>query len=274
MSTKDQLADIAREHLPAEVAQQWIGLLKPTVRLAHATGDDAVAGRLGGAAALPPDMPWPVWDGHGPLSLWLTLDCAALPTAELALPKSGSLLFFLFDGQLCKSTSPHIGDDDPASRGAHRVVHVPEGTPARLREAPASLRHRVEAEPLTASVDWTAPQYPDDLDAWHVRFGEADEATVQALYDDEFGDALDLWGRAAAQLGGHPFAPQNPFAGTDRSAAELRREVARWRLLLQFMPDHRTRLWCGDTGYLYWFITADDLAAERFDQARLLRQDT
>ncbi|MEW2360092.1 YwqG family protein [Spirillospora sp. NPDC029432] len=284
MSSKDQLVGIAREHLPAGVVEQWTGLLKPAVRLAHATGDDAVAGHLGGDAELPPDMPWPAWEGYGPLSLWLSLDCAALPAGELALPDSGRLLFFLFDGQLCESTAPYIGDDGPESRGAHRVVYVPEGTPTSLREAPAELRHRVPAEPLTASVIWTAPQYPDDLDAWHARYGEPDEAASRALYDDGFDDELDLWGRAARQLGGHPFAPQSPveedlaryvvFAGAERSGPELRREIARWRLLLQFMPDYETGLWCGDTNYLYWFITADDLAARRFDRARLLRQDT
>ncbi|GAA1550280.1 hypothetical protein GCM10009678_36530 [Actinomadura kijaniata] len=284
MSSKNRLADIAREHLPTDVARQWTDLLKPAVRLAHAADGDAIVGHLGGEAALPPDTPWPVWDGHGPLSLWLTLDCAALPTAELALPESGRLLFFLFDGQLCESSSPYIGDDDPGSRGAHQVVHVPEGTPTRPRPGPAALHHQIEAEPLTASVIWTAPQYPTDLEDWHVRFGAPDEATSRALHGEEFEDTLDLWGRATHQVGGHPFAPQTPveedlaahvvFAGTDRSAAELRREVARWRLLLQFMPDHRTRLWCGDTYYLYWFITVEDLAARRWDRARLLAQDT
>ncbi|MFJ2594915.1 DUF1963 domain-containing protein [Streptomyces erythrochromogenes] len=94
-----------------------------------------VAGRLGGLPDLPLDMPWPEWEGNGPLSPIASLDCGALSAAGdsgLALPASGTLLFFLFDGSL--------GDDcmvypsDPGTRPGPRVT-----ARARRHPAPAEL---------------------------------------------------------------------------------------------------------------------------------------
>lgn len=45
-----------------------------------------------------------------------------------------------------------------------------------------------------------------------------------------------------------------------------------WRLLAQFISDGRSKMMWGDFGTLYWLITAEDLAARRFDRARMTWQ--
>ncbi|WLQ53882.1 DUF1963 domain-containing protein (plasmid) [Streptomyces poriferorum] len=54
--------------LSPEVAEGWLGLLRPGVRLDVAVGSDDAVGQLGGIPALPAATEWPVWDGHRPLS--------------------------------------------------------------------------------------------------------------------------------------------------------------------------------------------------------------
>jgi hypothetical protein len=60
---------------------------------------------------------WPVWEGHGPLSHVVSIDCASvirlLPSLDL--PDSGRLAFFYFDGHHddYKST---VGVWDPATQ--------------------------------------------------------------------------------------------------------------------------------------------------------------
>lgn len=136
----EALHDLAHRHLPPDDATRWIGLLAPGLRRAHA-GDGPVAGRLGGLPELPLGLPWPTWEGHGPLSHIASLDCAALAAAGdcgLALPDSGTLLFFLHDGR------PDGGDSlvhasDPGTRPGAQVLHVPAGTPPRPHPAPPEL---------------------------------------------------------------------------------------------------------------------------------------
>ncbi len=45
-----------------------------------------------------------------------------------------------------------------------------------------------------------------------------------------------------------------------------------WRLLAQFISDLRSKMMWGDFGTLYWLITAEGLAARRFDRARMTWQ--
>ncbi|MFC8285697.1 DUF1963 domain-containing protein [Streptomyces cyaneofuscatus] len=92
--SRDAFRSLALRHLPPDDAEKWLGLLRPGARLRVATGADVPAVRLGGLPALPAGSPWPVWDGHGPLSFIASVDCARLPTAalDIGLPESGTLL--------------------------------------------------------------------------------------------------------------------------------------------------------------------------------------
>jgi hypothetical protein len=77
---------IADHHLAADVKDRWVQLLRPALLLCHAGRADPVAGRLGGMPELPDGVPWPVWEGHGPLSFIAGLDCTALKSDVLDIP--------------------------------------------------------------------------------------------------------------------------------------------------------------------------------------------
>ncbi|HSA48550.1 MAG TPA: YwqG family protein [Yinghuangia sp.] len=272
-----RLIRTAHEHLPPDLAEQWTGLLRPTLKFRHGDDADPAVAHRGGEPLMPPDMPWPTWDGEGPLSLIAGFDLGALPRGNLNLPDSGLLYFFLFDGQVCESTMPSL-DGVPE---AHRVLHIPAGTTVRRRTPPDVLRP-VSAEPLTVSVEFTAPSQ-----ASHVledQFDTTDARVSEALYDGDFHDALDLWEHLDHQLGGYPFSPQNPslwdIVGDESlqtgpgQLEAWQAECRQWLTLAQFPPDYRSALWCSDTGYRYWYIRREDLDARRFDRAAFAWQDT
>jgi hypothetical protein len=55
-------ASAARTHLPAEMADTWLSLLRPAIRLTAADRSQRPAGHLG-TPLLPTDMPWPPGTG-------------------------------------------------------------------------------------------------------------------------------------------------------------------------------------------------------------------
>lgn len=272
-----RLIRAAQDHLPPRLAEEWIRLLRPTVKFRHSAEADPTVAHRGGEPLLPPDMPWPTWEGEGPLSLIAGFDLGALPRGNLDLPDSGLLYFFMFDGQLCESAMPSL-DDEPQ---AHRVVHIPAGTPVERRPPPRALRPTA-AEPMAVSREFTAPSQASHILEDH--FDTDDPHISDALYGDDFNDALDLWEHMDHQLGGYPFSPQNPslwdIVGDESlqtGPGELdawRAECRQWLTLAQFPPDYESDLWCADTGYLYWYIRREDLAAHRFDRAAFAWQDT
>ncbi|WP_436778120.1 DUF1963 domain-containing protein [Yinghuangia sp. YIM S09857] len=272
-----RLIGAARRHLPPDLSEAWVRLLRPTVKFRHSAAADPAVAHRGGRPLLPPDMPWPVWEGEGPLSLIAGFDLGALPRGNVNLPDSGLLYFFLFDGQLCESTMPSL-DNEPQ---AHRVVHIPAGTHVERRSPPEVLRD-CAAEPMAVSVEFTAPSIASHVLEDH--FDTTDARVAEALYDEDFDDALDLWAHMDHQLGGYPFSPQNPSlwdivgdepleSGPGELAA-WRAECREWLTLAQFPPDRQSALWCADTGYLYWYIRRQDLDARRFDRAVFVWQDT
>ncbi|MET7902172.1 DUF1963 domain-containing protein [Streptomyces sp. NPDC005355] len=82
----DALHTLAHAHLPADIAGRWTGLLRPAAHLRRAGATDPVVGRLGGLPRLPEGMEWPVWEGHGPLSLVAAVDSPTLPRRTQARP--------------------------------------------------------------------------------------------------------------------------------------------------------------------------------------------
>lgn len=273
MSIRDhdsRLMSAAHEHLPPAAVPRWRDLLLPALLLDHAVEGESVVGHYGGdTVLLPPGMPWPEWDDYGPLTPWLTLDCAALPPNELGLPASGRLQFFLADGQLWGKRTPWTMGASAGAPEADQVVYIPDDTKALPTKAPEAL-HCIEPEPLTAWLDLTPPQYPE----W-----EWDE---KALTTYEF-EAETSWERFPTKVGGHTYAMQDPpvdelvrYAVFENKATEERiaRELPRWRPLLEFVPHAETALHGGDYWNLYWFVRDDDLAARRFDRALMVEQCT
>ncbi|MEU3877861.1 MULTISPECIES: YwqG family protein [Streptomyces] len=274
-STGAALHALARTHLPADVAEKWIGLLRPGIRLVAADEGEPVVGQLGGRPALPEGVEWPVWEGNGPLSFIASVDCAALPVGELdvALPVDGTLAFFYFDGQLGEHGEGFLSGDDPDGAAGARVLYIPAGAVTTERPTPDGL----DAHPavrLTARLTVTAP------DHYHHA---AEEVLKDVDVPDELDDAInDVMGDVGHRIGGHAVPVQGPVEeevahgllgpGTSWKDPRMAEEARRWTLLAQFDTDDEADMMWGDCGALYWLIRPEDLAAGRFDRARITMQ--
>ncbi|MCF3102216.1 DUF1963 domain-containing protein [Streptomyces roseoverticillatus] len=278
LSPTDALHTLAREHLPAEIAERWIGLMRPGLRLEKATstgtgGEPVVVGRLGGMPELPEKEAWPVWEAHGPLSFIASVDCAALPSAalDITLPPDGTLAFFYYDGQVddgCAMVSP----DEPETWAGARVLYVPAGAPVTRRTAPEGIEPYPEVK-LTARVETTAPYL------WHpaVYREFAPMPDDHPLWDEEFKEALwELSAGTEHRIGGHANPVQDEVESEVARGAlgnpawtdpRIKEEALRWVLLAQFDTDDDADMMWGDGGALYWLIRPEDLAARRFDRA-------
>ncbi|MFF7725520.1 YwqG family protein [Streptomyces sp. NPDC008001] len=277
------LHTLAREHLPAGIAERWIGLMRPSLRLektgteggatGSAAGGAPVVGRLGGLPELPENEEWPVWEGHGPLSFVASLDCAALPSAalDIALPPDGTLAFFYFDGQVDDGDAL-VSPYEPGSWAGARVLYVPAGVAVAERAAPEGIQPYPEVS-LTARAEPTAPYL------WHpVVYGEFDPMPDDhPLWDEDFREAVwELSEGTEHRIGGHANPVQDEvetevargaLGNPPWSDPRIQEEALRWVLLAQFDSDDDADMMWGDCGALYWLIRPEDLAARRFDRA-------
>ncbi|WP_242442192.1 DUF1963 domain-containing protein [Streptomyces sp. CB02460] len=139
-SSLEALRSLALQHLSPEVAEKWLGLLRPGAHLEVGRVSDHAIGHLGGLPVLPATAEWPVWDGYGPLSFVASID-ARLPTAALDvdLPAAGALLFFYFDGQLDDGEALVLAEERDSWAGA-RVLYVAADEKVAERGAPAGLK--------------------------------------------------------------------------------------------------------------------------------------
>ncbi|KUL53569.1 DUF1963 domain-containing protein [Streptomyces sp. A1499] len=279
-NSSGELYALAHEHLPSDVAERWLGLLRPGIRLAAAGGDEAVVGQLGGEPRLPDTMEWPEWEGQGPLSFIASVDCAALPAGALDIPfpASGTLAFFYYDGQADGEDEAFVEVDDPQTWAGARVVYVPAGASTTRLDTPCELEAYPHV-PLAARVgptvaEPTHPQIQEVLAPDAEPFSEYEHPVC----DDKFIDGLwQLDDEAGHQLGGTPRSVQGPVElevaraalgpETDWHDPRLAGEMREWVLLAQFDSDDAADMMWGDTGCLYWLIRRDDLADLRFDKA-------
>ena len=276
--TRNDFAQAARVHLPAETADRWIALLRNGLRLRPTAAGEPVICRLGGSPRLPEATPWPEWPDRGPLTFIAEVECAALPRDELdsAFPADGTLLFFYFDGQLGHYTDLVTGSDEASQQGA-RVLYVQHGADTSERSAPNGIEP-YPCQQLTGDIVVTKPDYghPDAL--WTIL-----EPGAATIFAPEFTHAVRALDRSPAhQIAGHAhpvqgavedeLAPRAVPATTEPSTLVGEASARDWRLLAQFVSDGRSHMMWGDCGTLYWLITADDLAARRFDRARMTWQ--
>ncbi|WP_030017328.1 YwqG family protein [Streptomyces monomycini] len=265
---------LAAERLPPDVAGRWRALLRPAVRLTRP--DDRRAplagppvGHLGGRPELPDDVPWPVWEGNGPLTFVASLSLSALaglPGAELdiPLPKDGTLLFFVSYGPGQGDGVPGIGPD--GQQGA-RVVYVPEGTPVAERRVPGGLEEPYRRVRLSAEPETT---WPGHEDFWRGDLVGASPGDDLPEWLDEFDDALDdLVPKVWHRIGGHPTCIQG---GVDLDGLGEDEDLDDWVLLAQIDSDRRAGMDWVHQGTLYWLITRADLAARNFAAARFTWQ--
>jgi uncharacterized protein YwqG len=260
--TANEYAEAARDCLPADIAEQLIGLLRRGCWLRPAEPGEVVACRLGGNPRMPQGVEWPEWPGHGPLTFIACVDCAVLSKSgiDLALPESGRLLFFYFDGQLDDGQAMVTCIDEESQLGA-RVIYVPEGVPVVEHIAPQHEGRRIgpyDEQALAAELIVSAP-------AFDVCGHYPDHANT-------FADlAVDLTGSGPNhRVGGYAVQIQN--AVELDIAQDGPAPAGEWLLLAQFDTDMRSQMMWGDDGRLYWLITRQDLAERRFDRVRFTWQ--
>lgn len=275
--TADREADLRRlaaAHLPAAAAADFVGWLRPALRLRHAGTGDVVAAQLGGLPTLPLNS-WPVWEGKGPLSHVLTLDLAVVARMlpERDLPDVGTLAFFHYDGRYLDDHDTVVGTWDAETRHGARVLHLRPDLSTRahvtdlLTPAPPGLEP-YPVVPLTAvrTLTWPSFELPWVEDAWqrHGVDRTAVDALAEALWNLP-GGAMD-----AHLVGGHPTPQQGPVeleaeqvrravAGEpfDWGAADVHAALTRWCSLVQVGSDDVADMMWGDVGQLHW-LTRDD----------------
>jgi hypothetical protein len=280
--TKGQaaLVRLARRELPAAIADVWIGLLRPSFLLREARDHERVVGQLGGIPVLPNDMTWPRHpDGRGPLSFIAEIDCGQLPASTLSVPRSGRLLFFVWD-ELA------LGSD---YLGACRVIYIPSRTPDSERE-PAAGSCEYDMIELTGELRATGPEWGNPVFRDAVAgLGEEGRAFLDQWTEWEARDFRQgLWDLAPQphhRIGGYAIPVHGGFVqrvAWERLASDevfakvpddaVHREALRWTLLAQFDSDRLAGMEWGDVGSLYLLIRTDDLAARKFESAALTYQ--
>ncbi|MFC4014822.1 YwqG family protein [Nonomuraea purpurea] len=249
-------AEYVRELLPEELAEPFIALARPAIRLSIAEDRETVVGRLGGLPRLPEGMPWPRAGGGGSAMQFLAeLDCAALAAYEsdIGLPAEGALLFFAtWDGA-----------------AAHVILLPPGAVRVPEREVPVSGEARVFSEvPLAAETVCTWPtRGHDDLvklgdELWDRVVGEE----PWEVFADQLAEFAEAEGGRAHQVGGYSDALHWPIEAKAAYAAGLNlrdpgfaAEASQWVNLLQLDEDNGMIF--GDGGILIFGIRRDRLAA-------------
>lgn len=300
-SDLDAVRALAAAHLPPDIAERWLGHLRPAVRLEQAAEEDPGIAHFGGVPVVPAGFEWPQWPGHGPLAYLGEIDLDALHTSglplDIALPSSGRLLAFYFDGSYDDYESI-VGIWAPESRPGARIVHVrepraactPAPTPPRVKEFGS---RRMAGRSI---MTWSGSEHP----ALNRALG-ADEPGYRELRphpvnSTAFQEALtDLrWGQPYHQIGGWAHAVQAPpeaevasyaddedelpmfeSGGIDYELEALqsavvdhdsvrRREDATlaWTLLLQIDWDGDLGMEWSDSGVLYWLVPRDNTPAD------------
>lgn len=269
------LRRLAGQHLEPDVAQRWLGLLRPAVRLVAAGPEQAAVARLGGDPLVPAGFAWPVWDGHGPLGYVGEIDLAALARTglplDIAVPTAGRLLLFYFDGSY-DDFEGIVGTWDTSTLAGQRLVHLTEdaGTCAPLSAPQDVLRYRerrLAAAPVLTFPTWEHPALRAAL------LGADCDSRSLLDHPVDVGDfARSCWamhsGTPSHQIGGWALPVQGPVElevagaaldlGDDWVDPGRAVEARRWTTLVQIDSDD-DMLW-GDVGTLYWLARYDDLA--------------
>lgn len=279
-----RLVSVAYRYLPPVVAERWIALIRPAVRLKTCRRGEKRVGQLGGLPCLPEDVVWPVWEGEGSLNFVASIDCGRLPAygLDIGLPECGTLLFFYFDsddGIFDPEYPPRtVGVWDPESLIGARVIFTPAGTPAHERATPADIQPYdfvpLTAKPILTGPDWSHP-------AFRLACQDLPDADRAFLDDHANGDAFVSALRRLApkpwhRVGGHALPVQDAVelevarAQLGRTVFDggtwqaLQEEGRRWTLLAQIDSDREADMRWGDVGTLYWLIRPEDLATKNF----------
>lgn len=266
-----------------------VGQLQPSVRLFEPEdwqdSADIVTTRLGGLPDLPAGFVWP-WYDEEPLSFIAQVrleEVAALPGAN-ALPPAGLLSFFY-----AVEASPW--GFNSSDRGGWHVSFTPPGPPLERMEPP----EEIPDEGRFTSVGLRPTTEPTPLHASSLALFALDIPSAQMdSYWDAVGNLARVTGRdpdsdeRIHRLLGHPDPIQGDMtiecqiasSGVEydewmqqtQRVAEAEPGFVDWRLLLQVDSSEAAGMMWGDVGRLYYWIRAQDLAAQRFDRVWLVLQ--
>jgi hypothetical protein len=279
--------------VPEDEARAFTDQLRFSIWLGAGGPDEQAAGQEGGLPRLPVGEEWPGRADGSPLPFIASIDCAALPRAEgLPLPADGTLLFFLHH-------EDDVEDEAHTEVPKHaRALHVPAGIETAVASPPPDHDTRtffhedipllLPEHPLTAWVEPALPKWISDED--HDFNSEVEErlfedlehiAELRELVDELWPDpdrsAVIRLGGYGTRIGGqdvpwthlahagftsrldHPAVPD--AERLNRSEMHEYLLTREWLPLAQF---HTT----SEFYYGCFLISADDLAARRFDQMR------
>ena len=262
---------LAHAHLPPEIADRWLALLRPAIRLQKAAAGELVLARLGGRPYLPEGVDWPVWEERGPMAYVGEIDLQAVAHSGLEfhgrLPDRGRLLFFHFDGWYGLQDTPENYLDanpfeGPGTDGA-RLLHVAEARQDCVeRPAPEG----VNEENLREQAGRQITTFPN---RWEPRHGAEFSALgwEHPVNADPFDEALfQMTGPTHTQIGGwaHPERTPVEYAVAHRTFSDGRgiylnphtcefdpdilAEADHWSLLLQVDLDPFTLYWLNRRG--------------------------
>ena len=279
-ATREAVEHVAREHLPRDVAESWLRLLRPAVRLRHADSGEPVVGQLGGVPTLPDAMAWPIWTDHGPLTFVGSFSCQTLVSMglDIALPHDGALAFFYFDGQFDDAQSLVIFEE-PESLEGSRLLYIPADATTAPRQCPRGI----EAYPrvaLSAERVATYPnfEHPALIEAFRLPGENLHSFLDNPVNDDAFMEALgELEIGPVHQVGGYAHPIQGPVeyevalatlgGKIARKDPTFEQEARAWKLLVQIDSDEGAKMMWGDVGMLYWMMRPRDLVTRAFDAA-------
>lgn len=233
------------------------------------------ASRFGGTADLPAGFAWPVFEEH-PLSFLAQIDLAMLPKSVKELPQSGTLAFF-YDVESMKTGA------SPKDVGSAAVAYFPAGTVLVPTPTPESAQ---TFQPCSLAIARTVdlPNLKDFVcqplrekmkpseRAAYEKFVASDDETYHHLLGHPQLVQNDM--RVQCELVSQGFNCQTP-EGFQQGKAFLEGGI-NWLLLLQIDSDDdedEGTGWLWDAnGRLYFWLTRQDLEAQRFDRSWLCLQ--
>lgn len=289
-----------RAHINPAAAEAIIASARPAMAMALAREEDEGririgASKVGGGADLPAGSPWPKTKGVN-LRFIAQIDLAEVAGHEginfdSTLPRSGLLSFFW-----CQEDPAGVGPDE---LGGARVMHTPSTSAlARLSDPWAAVPQRIgiigrvlgRKPSAKGQGFWPCRVKFDSRLTLPDPFGPrgiAEGLLSDEEFDEVFGGGLeDELAEAGVLLEGHHLLGEaGPIQGAVEYDAESESRVtpandpaasakaaADWQLLLQVNSDDAPGFCFGDWGSIYFMMRNADLAAHRWERARVVVQ--
>ena len=284
MALLEQLRQIVDEC----VQPPWGAVVKDLMResiFIRATPDNNIPlgqSKFGGTPDLPSGAEWPTsGKSQTPLEFIAQINCADLAEfhVRFPLPTEGILYFFYHFEADSLGAVIHAANSADLIRSAPPEFGKLNENPPFWKKIFARKKMRLyQPCKLNFSLDYT---FPESSSIYLERAGFADQ-TRDAFCDDYIDRMLERKGQsedgALNRLFGHPDTVQGqwlehavmdePYPIKTPTEADLDRALE-WKLLLQIDSDSAAEMMWGDLGRIYFYIHQDDLAAQRYDNARV-----